>query len=48
MNRKTNSVLTLDLTIRFKRQIALSDLLKWALPVALALGQLAARLHGGP
>ena len=48
MNLKTNSVMTIDLTIRFKRQIALRDILKWALPIAVALVRLAAHLHGGP
>lgn len=48
MNLKTNSRMTIDLTIRFKRQIALRELLKWALPLAFALVRLAAHLHGGP
>lgn len=48
MNPKTTPVLTIDLTIRFKRQISLRDLLKWALPTALLLLRIAAHLHGGP
>ena len=40
--------MTIDLTIRFKRQSTLLDLLKWALPLAVALVRLVAQLHGGP
>jgi len=48
MNHKSNAIMTIDLKIRFKRQLTLSELLKWALPVLFALVRLTARLHGGP
>ena len=48
MNQKTNAVMTIDLTIRFKRQVTFRDLLTWALPIVVALVRLAAHLHGGP
>ena len=48
MNQRTNLVMTIDLEIHFKQRISLRELLKWALPLAIALFRFAAHLHGGP
>ncbi|MEW6055347.1 MAG: hypothetical protein AB1540_01935 [Bdellovibrionota bacterium] len=48
MNHKSNSVLIIDLKFHFKRRIDLRQLLKWALPITIALIKLVIHLYGGP
>lgn len=48
MNQKSNAAVTIDLKIHFKRELSLRDLVRWALPVLVAVVHYTARLHGGP
>ena len=46
MNQKSNS-LTIDLNVHFEGSLELRSLIRWLVPIAFALVQLAIRLHGG-
>ena len=46
MNQKSNA-LTIDLNIRFEGSLELKSMIRWLVPIAFALVQLAIRLHGG-
>ena len=46
MNQKPNSI-TLDINIHFESPIGLNNLLKWIVPIAIALIRFAIHLHGG-
>jgi hypothetical protein len=46
MNQKPNSI-TLDLNIHFERSLEVRSLIKWIVPIAIALVRFAIHLHGG-
>ena len=46
MNPKPNSI-TLDLNIHFESSLDVRTLIKWIVPIVIALVRVAIRLHGG-